>query len=75
MIDIQLSLTLVLTKKITTSWIVVDDDIHGRRSADRTKHGNDVIFSFFTTVFGNLEVLNVKNRNIFLKYISATCVD
>ena len=36
-------------------------DIYGRKSADRTEHGNDVIFLvFLATVFGNLEVWKVK---------------
>ena len=31
---------------------------YGRKSADRTEHGNDVIFLvFLATVFGNLEVI------------------
>ena len=46
--------------------------VYGRKSADRTEHGNDVIFSvFLATVFGKLEVRKVRKWNIFLKYISA----
>ena len=45
---------------------------YGRKSADCTKHENDVIFFvFLATVFGNLEVWKVNNCNIFLIYISA----
>ena len=45
---------------------------YGRKSADRTEHGNYVIFLvFLATDFGNLEVLKVRKWNIFLKYISA----
>ena len=36
-------------------------NIYGRKSADRTEHGNDVIFFLFlATVFGNLEVWKLK---------------
>ena len=38
-----------------------DDSIHGRESADRTEHGNDVIFLvFLAIVFSNLEVWKVR---------------
>ena len=44
----------------------------GRKYADRTEHGNDVIFLvFLATVFGNLEVWKVKKLYIFLEYITA----
>ena len=43
---------------------------YGRKSADRTEHGNYVIFLvFLATVFGNLEVWKVRKWNIFLKHI------
>ena len=46
--------------------------IYGRKSADRTEHGNNVIFLvFLATVFGNLEVWKVWKWNIFLEHISA----
>ena len=49
----------------------ISSTIYGRKFADRTKHEDNVIFFvFLATVFGNLEVCNVKKWNIFL-YISA----
>ena len=46
--------------------------IYGRKSADRTEHGNYVILIvFLAIVFGNLEVWNIRKWKIFLKYISA----
>ena len=39
---------------------------YGRKSADCTKHGNDVIFFvFLAALFGNLEFWKVKKSNIF----------
>ena len=47
--------------------------IYGRKSADRTKHENYVVFfAFLAIVFGKLEVWKVKKWNIFLEYINAT---
>ena len=35
--------------------------VYGRKSADRTENGNDVIFFvFLATVFGNVEVWKVR---------------
>ena len=54
------------------SWLAVCGVWHGilaygRKSADRTEHGNYVIFFvFLATVFGNLEVWKVRKWNIFL---------
>ena len=43
------------------SWEALQKSTYGRKSADRTEHGNDVIFLvILATVFGNLEVWKVK---------------
>ena len=46
-------------KNVVTKYLTAH--LYGRKSADRTEHGNDVIFLIFlATVFGNLEVWKVR---------------
>ena len=58
--SVFVSVFVALVAAVSIS-VFVSAFVYGRKSADRTEHGNDVIFLvFLATVFGNLEVWRVR---------------
>ena len=69
----MMMMMIIATTIIMKKWTPKGVGVNGRKSADRTKHENYVIFfAFLAIVFGKLEVWKVKKWNIFLEYINAT---
>ena len=59
--ELELGIGLASKLGLICPWYLECQSSYGRKSADCTKHENDVIFFvFLATVFGNLEFLKVQ---------------